>query len=71
MTGMSVNTSGAISTESLNQHRYDWRAAFLIQIPLFCVSFVLTGYNLRYVTPVRLTVKNTINSAHSWNIGKG
>ncbi|KAF8589744.1 MFS general substrate transporter [Ramaria rubella] len=31
--------------------RYGWRWAFLIQIPLFVVSFMLTGYNLRYVTP--------------------
>lgn len=32
--------------------RFGWRWAFLIQIPLFIVSFLLTGYNLRYVTPV-------------------
>ena len=32
--------------------RYGWRAAFMIQLPLFFVSFALTGYNLRYVTPV-------------------
>ena len=29
-----------------------WRWAFLIQMPLFFVSFVLTSWNLDYVTPV-------------------
>ncbi|GJJ11782.1 hypothetical protein Clacol_006020 [Clathrus columnatus] len=33
--------------------RFGWRWAFLLQIPLFVVSFLLTGYNLRYVTPGR------------------
>ncbi|KAJ7932767.1 vacuolar amino acid permease [Mycena leptocephala] len=28
-----------------------WRAAFLLQIPLYLVSFSLTSCNLRYVTP--------------------
>ncbi|KAJ6500868.1 major facilitator superfamily domain-containing protein [Mycena sanguinolenta] len=28
-----------------------WRAAFLLQIPLFVVAFLLTQYNIRYVTP--------------------
>ncbi|KAJ7612163.1 major facilitator superfamily domain-containing protein [Roridomyces roridus] len=28
-----------------------WRAAFLIQIPLFALAFILTSYNIRYVTP--------------------
>jgi len=31
--------------------RFGWRWAFLMQIPLFVVSFILTGYNLHYVTP--------------------
>ncbi|KAK0227700.1 major facilitator superfamily domain-containing protein [Armillaria fumosa] len=30
-----------------------WRWAFLIQMPFFAVSFVLTSYNLRYVTSGR------------------
>ncbi|KAF9792644.1 major facilitator superfamily domain-containing protein [Thelephora terrestris] len=30
---------------------YGWRAAFLINMPLFFISFILTGYNLSYVTP--------------------
>ncbi|KAG7453193.1 MFS general substrate transporter [Guyanagaster necrorhizus] len=30
-----------------------WRWAFLIQIPLFALSFVLTSHNLRYVTSGR------------------
>lgn len=34
--------------------RFGWRWAFLMQIPLFIVSFFLTGANLRYVTPVSL-----------------
>ncbi|KAF9646609.1 MFS general substrate transporter [Thelephora ganbajun] len=31
--------------------RFGWRAAFMMQIPLFLLSFTLTGYSLRYVTP--------------------
>ncbi|KAI0933368.1 hypothetical protein AcV5_005530 [Taiwanofungus camphoratus] len=31
--------------------RFGWRWAFLIQLPLFLVSFALTSINLRYVTP--------------------
>ncbi|KAK2460722.1 hypothetical protein APHAL10511_007192 [Amanita phalloides] len=30
---------------------FGWRWAFLIQMPLFCLSFVLTTYHLQYVTP--------------------
>ncbi|KAK0186064.1 major facilitator superfamily domain-containing protein [Armillaria mellea] len=30
-----------------------WRWAFLIQVPFFAVSFMLTSYNLRYVTSGR------------------
>ncbi len=33
-------------------YRLGWRWAFLIQVPFFAVSFVLTSYNLRYVTSV-------------------
>ncbi|CDO71943.1 hypothetical protein BN946_scf184940.g90 [Trametes cinnabarina] len=33
--------------------RLGWRWAFLIQIPLFIVSFMLTSVNLHYVTPGR------------------
>ncbi|KAK7036049.1 vacuolar amino acid permease [Favolaschia claudopus] len=28
-----------------------WRAAFLLQIPLFVLALILTQYNIRYVTP--------------------
>jgi len=31
--------------------RFGWRWAFLIQLPLFLVSFLLTSVNLHYVTP--------------------
>ncbi|KAJ7729775.1 vacuolar amino acid permease [Mycena metata] len=30
---------------------FGWRAAFLLQIPLFVLAFILTSYNIRYVTP--------------------
>ncbi|KAJ8508019.1 hypothetical protein ONZ45_g9348 [Pleurotus djamor] len=30
---------------------FGWRAAFLIQLPLFLLAFVLTSFNLNYVTP--------------------
>ncbi|KAJ6588154.1 vacuolar amino acid permease [Mycena capillaripes] len=31
--------------------RLGWRAAFLLQIPIFLLAFLLTSYNIRYVTP--------------------
>jgi len=34
--------------------RVGWRWAFLIQVPVFGLSFILTSYNLSYVTPVSL-----------------
>ncbi|KAG8683431.1 hypothetical protein FRC08_014287 [Ceratobasidium sp. 394] len=33
--------------------RYGWRWAFLIQVPFFALSFMLTSMNLNYVTPGR------------------
>ncbi|KAG9093972.1 hypothetical protein FRC06_011293, partial [Ceratobasidium sp. 370] len=33
--------------------RYGWRWAFLIQVPFFALSFILTSVNLNYVTPGR------------------
>ncbi|KAI0823832.1 vacuolar amino acid permease [Trametes gibbosa] len=33
--------------------RLGWRWAFLIQLPVFLISFILTSINLRYVTPGR------------------
>lgn len=32
--------------------RFGWRWAFIMQLPLFALSLILTTYNLRYVTPV-------------------
>ncbi|KAJ7184647.1 MFS general substrate transporter [Mycena filopes] len=32
---------------------FGWRAAFLLQIPLFLLAFLITSYNIRYVTPGR------------------
>lgn len=37
----------------LYYYRLGWRWAFLVQIPVFLISFALTSYNLSYVTPVR------------------
>ncbi|KZT11174.1 vacuolar amino acid permease [Laetiporus sulphureus 93-53] len=31
--------------------RFGWRWAFLMQLPLFLISFILTSVNLNYVTP--------------------
>ncbi|GJJ11795.1 hypothetical protein Clacol_006033 [Clathrus columnatus] len=31
--------------------RFGWRWAFLLQMPLYVISFLLTEYNLNYVTP--------------------
>ena len=33
--------------------RLGWRWAFLIQMPLFFLSFILTTYHLNYATQVR------------------
>ncbi|KAM5542022.1 hypothetical protein V8D89_004332 [Ganoderma adspersum] len=33
--------------------RLGWRWAFLLQLPLFAISFILTAFNLHYVTPGR------------------
>ncbi|KAF8514722.1 vacuolar amino acid permease [Hysterangium stoloniferum] len=33
--------------------RFGWRWAFLVQIPFWVASFILTGYNLHYATPGR------------------
>ncbi|QRV88912.1 major facilitator superfamily transporter [Ceratobasidium sp. AG-Ba] len=33
--------------------RFGWRWAFLIQLPFFAISFLLTSLNLNYVTPGR------------------
>ena len=41
------------STTNLVLLRFGWRWAFLMQVPLFLVSFSMTSYNLNYVTPVR------------------
>ncbi|KAF9780435.1 vacuolar amino acid permease [Thelephora terrestris] len=48
-TGAGLGLGGPLG--GLISDRYGWRAAFLVQLPLFLLSFVLTGYNLRYVTP--------------------
>ena len=32
---------------------FGWRWAFLLQLPLFAISFMLSSVYLRYVTPVR------------------
>lgn len=34
-------------------HSLGWRWAFLLQMPVFLLSLLMTGINLRYVTPVR------------------
>lgn len=33
-------------------YRLGWRWAFLLQLPVFVLSYCLTEYNLRYVTAV-------------------
>ncbi|KAG9313279.1 vacuolar amino acid permease [Chiua virens] len=35
----------------LSFRRFGWRWAFIMQLPLFALSFSLTAYNLHYVTP--------------------
>lgn len=40
--------------------KFGWRWAFLMQIPLYIISYLLTGYNLNYFTPGRSkSVKET------------
>ena len=45
--------SSATSVDSTSLSSLGWRWAFLLQMPLFALSFVLTAWNLHYVTPVR------------------
>ncbi|KAJ8595827.1 MFS general substrate transporter [Rhizopogon salebrosus TDB-379] len=47
--GLGMGLGGPIG--GLISDRFGWRWAFLIQMPLFVLSLVLTTYNLQYVTP--------------------
>ncbi|EGN96457.1 hypothetical protein SERLA73DRAFT_186194 [Serpula lacrymans var. lacrymans S7.3] len=47
--GLGMGLGGPIG--GLISDRFGWRWAFLIQMPLFILSLILTSYNLRYVTP--------------------
>ncbi|TDL18944.1 MFS general substrate transporter [Rickenella mellea] len=47
--GLGMGLGGPIG--GLISDRFGWRWAFLIQVPMFALSFVLTSYNLHYVTP--------------------
>ncbi|KAH7924071.1 MFS general substrate transporter [Leucogyrophana mollusca] len=47
--GLGMGLGGPIG--GLVSDRFGWRWAFLMQMPLFFVSLILTSYNLRYVTP--------------------
>ncbi|KAG0701578.1 major facilitator superfamily domain-containing protein [Suillus ampliporus] len=47
--GLGMGLGGPIG--GLISDWFGWRWAFLIQMPLFGLSLVLTTYNLRYVTP--------------------
>jgi len=42
----------------------------MVQLPLFFLSFALTGYNLRYVTPVSRSIRDEIGKTHN-HTGKG
>ncbi|KAH7890122.1 major facilitator superfamily domain-containing protein [Phlebopus sp. FC_14] len=47
--GLGMGLGGPLG--GLVSDRFGWRWAFIMQIPLFALSLVLTTYNLRYVTP--------------------
>ncbi|KAH7890146.1 major facilitator superfamily domain-containing protein [Phlebopus sp. FC_14] len=47
--GLGMGLGGPLG--GLVSDRFGWRWAFIMQIPLFVLSLVLTTYNLRYVTP--------------------
>lgn len=40
-------------------NRFGWRWAFIMQLPLFALSLLLTTYNLRYVTPVSSVITSS------------
>ncbi|GJJ15436.1 hypothetical protein Clacol_009714 [Clathrus columnatus] len=48
-TGIGTGFGGPIG--GFFNDRFGWRWAFLVQLPFFVIAFVLTTYNLRYVTP--------------------
>lgn len=53
-------------------HRLGWRWAFLLQIPLFALAYVLTDYNLCYVTEVIIHPTSLLDcGAHISLQGKG
>ena len=43
----------------------------MLQLPLFFLSFTLTGYNLRYVTPVSPALRCEIGKVIHVKQGKG
>ncbi|KAF9239086.1 major facilitator superfamily domain-containing protein [Melanogaster broomeanus] len=47
--GLGMGLGGPIG--GLVSDWFGWRWAFIMQMPLFALSFILTTYNLRYVTP--------------------
>ncbi|KIJ63392.1 hypothetical protein HYDPIDRAFT_113380 [Hydnomerulius pinastri MD-312] len=47
--GLGMGLGGPIG--GLVSDRFGWRWAFIMQMPLFALSLILTTYNLRYVTP--------------------
>ena len=51
--------------------RVGWRWAFLMQMPLFIISLLLTGANLNYSTPVRPFVLTALLHAEAVQLGKG
>jgi predicted MFS family arabinose efflux permease len=45
---------------------FGWRWAFIMQLPLFALSLVLTTYNLRYVTPGRAKRTKDVLTRVDW-----
>jgi len=47
--GLGLGMGGTIG--GLIMDKFGWRWAFLFQLPFFTLSFILTSYNLSYITP--------------------
>ncbi|KAN0075559.1 Major facilitator superfamily domain containing protein [Tylopilus felleus] len=62
--GLGMGLGGPIG--GLVSDWFGWRWAFIMQLPLFALSLVLTTYNLRYVTPGKAKSTKDILTRIDW-----
>ncbi|KAI9570815.1 major facilitator superfamily domain-containing protein [Boletus coccyginus] len=62
--GLGMGLGGPIG--GLVSDWFGWRWAFIMQLPLFALSLILTTYNLRYVTPGRAKSTKDVLKRVDW-----